>query len=169
MLREQIVSFWGSLNLRRWPVASLRDASLPDTAKSYLLDPGLPSRVDPTFRFGPEGDQLPRIKDRPNYLRIGFDDDVSICLDEVQAGRVMWLGGEFNVLDRYINSDVETYGECLLYFQQGRNASRDLPEEAKPPIVAAVKEKIRRADSTAFADPENAWAVMFEQIEAGLA
>jgi hypothetical protein len=177
MLREQIVSFWGSRNLRRWPVASLREASLPDAAKSYLSDIGLPSRVDPAFRFGPVNDQLPRVKDRPDYLRIGAEGDVLICLDAAQGGRVMWLGGDVNLpgrhinpaVDRYINADVERFGECLLYFQQLRDTVRYSREDPQLEITeASTKEKIRRADPTAFADPDNLWAVTFEEIEAEL-
>jgi hypothetical protein len=168
MLPEDIVNFWGGENLKRWSEDSLRDVAIPQASKRFLNEVGLPCEEDWTLRFDPEGDRLPRLPDKANYRRIGFDDSVPICLDEKQDGCVVAVETEVGTSERFINSDVEHFGEFLVLYQEYRNAARAVSEEEIVKIIPGIGERMHKADPKAFDDSNNYWPVIMEQMNQGL-
>jgi hypothetical protein len=123
------------------------------------------------LRFDDEAGQLPRLPNKPHYRRIGFDYIVPVCLDEARNGCVAVLGDKFDPRERYINSSVELFGECLIYYQQyrikGRAAGEDEDKIAR--LVAAAARLLRTADPPAFADTESWWPLTVEHMDYGMA
>jgi hypothetical protein len=169
MEQNTIINFWGKASLRRWPEASLRDAQISSSTKSFLAEVGLPDEVGLTMQFGPEDGMLPRLTTRSHCLRIGFDDIVPICVDEEGAGRVVAVEEEDkDDGPRFINSSVERFGECLVHYEQYRRSVRDVSEAEALRLVGIAEEQMRKADPGAFGDPENWWPIIVEQMNHGL-
>jgi hypothetical protein len=131
------------------------------------VEVGLPCRADWTFQFDDEAIRLPRLPHKPSYRRIGFDDPVPICLDEQRNGCVVEVGDEFGYPERYFNSSVELFGECLVHYQQYRLIAR-ATEDDVPDVVAATERRMRMADPAAFEDEESCWPVIIEQMTRGM-
>jgi hypothetical protein len=167
MHKADFIRFWGWDNLRRWSRDGLRDVAIPDSSKSFLAEVGLPRQGGRMMRFGDDAGQLPRLPGRQSYRRIGFDYVVPICLDEERKGCVMEAGKEFGGLDRYINSGVESFAECLVHYQQyrlkGQATGGDLSD-----LIVETEQLMRQADPTAFSDEENWWPVVIEQMGYGM-
>lgn len=168
MQRWEIIQFWGEGNLRRWPEADLRDAQIPASSKSFLIEVGLPFREDWTLRFNPQVGVLPRLSIRRGCRRIGFDDSVPICLDEEHDGRVVAIEDVVGGSERLINSNIECFVECLVYYKQYRTVVRLASEEEVQKIIDVTGSQIRTADAAAFADPDNWWPLIIEQMNHGL-
>jgi SUKH-4 immunity protein len=168
MQPEDIVSFWGKDKLKRFPEESLRDVLIPASSKSFLKDVGLPVGVDWTMRFGVDGDRLPRLSDRSQYRRIGFDDVIPICLDEQHGGQVVSVEQDVGGADRRINANVQRFGECLVYYQRYRTSVQTADKDDIQKIIDATERSLRIADPTAFDDPNNWWPMIIEQMNQGL-
>jgi len=159
MQREDIVRFWGWNKLRRWSAEYL----------SFLVDVGLPSCADWTLRFDDsEAAKLPRLRNRPHYRRIGFDVDVPICLDEERIGCVLEVGEEFGYPERYFNSNVELFAECLIYYRQYQLAA-ETGDVDRARVVAATEKRMRETDPRAFGDVESSWPVIIQEMKYGRA
>lgn len=167
MRDEDIVQFWGRKNLRRWSEHQLRDVVIPKSSKSFLVNVGLPLHGDWSLSFDDEeaGD-LPRLPGRSGYRRIGFDIDVPICLDERRRGCVLEAGQEFGYPERFFNSSVELFAECLMYYQQYRLAVETTNCDVRG-TIAATEMRMRKADPQAFEDVEHCWPVIMKEIRLG--
>lgn len=168
MLFEDIMNFWGQENLKRWSESSLRGVAIPQSSKQFLIEVGLPYKEDWTLRFDPEADHLPRLPNRDNYRRIGFDDSVPVCLDEKRGGCVVAVEKEVGGLERFINSSVERFGEFLVVYQEYRKTARVVSEEEIIKLIPSIDERMRKTDPNAFADPDFYWPVILEQMNQGL-
>ncbi|MGO8843380.1 MAG: SUKH-4 family immunity protein [Methyloceanibacter sp.] len=168
MLHEDIVNFWGWENLKRWSEDSLRDVVIPQPSKQFLIQVGLPCNEDWTLRFDPEPDHVPRLPNKANYRRIGFDDDVPICLDEKRDGCVVAVETEVGGSERFINSSVERFGHFLVLYEEYRKAARAVSEEVIVKIIPGIEERMRKADPKVFDNPNNYWPVIVEQMNQGL-
>jgi hypothetical protein len=168
MLPKDIVNFWGQENLKRWSENSLRDVAIPQPSKRFLIEVGLPYKEDWTLRFDSEADHLPRLPNRVNCRRIGFDDVVPVCLDEKRGGCVVAVETAVGGSERFINSSVECFGEFLVLYQEYRKAARAVSEEEIVKFISGVEERMRKADPKAFDDPNNYWPVVVEQMNQGL-
>ena len=168
MLPLEIANYWGRENLKRWSESSLDDVAIPQTSKRFLIEVGLPCKEDWTLRFDPEADELPRLSNNRNCRRIGFDDFIPICLDEKCAGSVVAVETVVGGSDRFINSDVERFGEFLVLYQEYRKAARTVSEEEILKIIPSIEDRMRNIDPKAFDDCNNYWPVIVEQMNQGL-
>jgi hypothetical protein len=167
MRDEDIIHFWGRKNLRRWFEHHLRDVAIPNSSKSFLVNVGLPLHGDWTLRFDDEeAEDLPRLRGISSYRRIGFDIDVPICLDERRRGCVLEAGQEFGYPERFFNSSVELFAECLIYYQQYRQALETTNRDVQS-TIAATEMRMRKADPQAFEDVERCWPVIMKEIRLG--
>jgi len=132
------------------------------------MEVGLPIRADWTLRFDAETNHLPKISNRSQYRRIGLDDAVPICLDEQHCGRVVAVEQEGGGSERHIDSNVECFGECLVYYQQYRALARVSSEDEVQEVIVTTEGRMRMADPSAFDDPNNWWTVIIEQMRQGL-
>src|SRR5215470_10524960 len=164
MTREEMTRFWGRDNLARWSEVSLRNVTIPGSAKSFLVETGMPLRLGLTLRFEIQADQVSRAS--TTRLCIGFDDVVPISIDE--RGRVIAEEAKVGRGEKYINSSIECFGECLVYYQQYRISVRAASEDEVQRLISVVARSLRNTEPTAFADPNNWWPVIVEQINHGL-
>jgi hypothetical protein len=165
MTREEIIRFWGAANLRRWSRHDLRDVAIPESSKSFLVEVGLPYREQGwTMNFDDGARLLPRLATTPSYRRIGFDYVLPICLDERRNGCVVLVEDEIGRRERFINSNVQLFGECLVYYQRYRL----IEQEDRRDLIQETEHQMRRADTAAFRNVESWWPVIVEQMGDGL-
>jgi hypothetical protein len=150
------------------------DVAIPASSKSYLTEVGLPSQFRDTVTFGPEDGALPRLDGKRRYLRIGMDDFTPFCLDEERGGCVVSIQTSAHGIDRYINRSVEYFGECLVQFQRLMTARDklqggrvELPREEDLPVILSAEKQFVDLDPTAFANGNDWWPVIFEQMKVG--
>lgn len=169
MQQMEIVNFWGYDNLKRWSESNLRNVNIPQSSKRFLMDVGLPCKEDWLLRFDHEADQLPRLPNKDNYCRIGFDDFVPICLDEKRDGCVIVVETEVGGTERFINSSVERFGEFLVLYEMYRRSPSSISErQLLNVIIPQIEERMRKIDPNAFKNVENYWPVIIEQMNDGL-
>jgi hypothetical protein len=178
MERHEIVSFWGQDNLRCWPEQCLRDLEIPQSSKSYLINVGLPAFKDEHFQFDPLVGNPPKLSGRPQFRTIGvMSEFIPICLDERLNGCVMSMDTEMlelakhinpSALDRYINSNVERFAECLILFVQLRRTGRLAKDADFSKLAKQFERDLLKVDPTVFNDPENLWAVTVWEMKEGL-
>lgn len=168
MRREDIIQFWGANNLKRWSEANLFNVLIPALSKSFLTEVGLPFREDWTLRFDPQADGLPRLSSKPGCRRIGFDDVVPICVDEQRDGRVIAVEEDVGSSERFINSNVECFAECLVYYKQYRTAVQLASEAEVRKVIDTSESQMRGIDPAAFYSPNHWWPLIIEQMNQGL-
>jgi hypothetical protein len=167
MTDNEILNFWGYNNLVRWLESTLRDVAVPLSSKRFLMEVGLPGKTDWTLRFDPEA-TLPRLADKSNFRRIGFDDMVAICLDEQHDGCVVAVEKEVGGTQRFINTTVQHFGVFLVLYQEYRKAARRMSEEEVVKFIPSIESRMRKTDPKAFDDPNNYWPLVIEQMNQGL-
>jgi hypothetical protein len=117
------------------------------------------------MRFGPVANDVPRLDRHPAYRVIGYDCEAPICLDEEHEGRVV---SDPDGYERFANASVGLFAEYLVLYQQYRLAARNLDEEAIQDVIAETERQMATLDPSALAGPECFWAVVIEQMRAGL-
>lgn len=168
MKGTEIANFWGRENLKRWAESSLLDVRVPQSSKRFLIPVGLPYKEDWTLEFDADSVPLPRLENRANYRRIGFDGSVPICLDEDHDGCVVAVESEIGARERFINASVECFAEFLVLYKQYRSAARTVSEEEVVEVIRGIEQSMRIADADAFHGCDNYWPVIIEQMNSGL-
>jgi SUKH-4 immunity protein len=166
MQKQELLKFWSEGQLKVWDEPTLRGSALPLQTRAFLCEIGLPDGVDWTLRF--DNQQFPQLPGRNQYRVIGHDDVVPICIDLSAGGRLVAVESDVGGGVRYINSDVEHFAECLVYYQQYRIAARTTDESEIQDVIDSTAEKMKGADPTAFVDPNSYWPVVVEQMNQGL-
>lgn len=168
MKRADIIRFWGRDNLKRWSADDLRNVAIPESSKLFLVEVGLPFRADWIIRFDDQALRLPRLPNKPGYRRIGFQHFFPICLDENRNGCVVIVEEEIGRTEGYINSSVELFGECLVYYQQYRLIARGSDDDLQA-VVALIDQRMRKADPSAFYSVEDCyWPGAIEEMTLGM-
>jgi hypothetical protein len=103
-----------------------------------------------------------------------MDDFTPFCLDEERSGCVVSIVTPPYGVDRYINRSVECFGECLVHFQrlmttrdELQGGRVELPREEDLPVILSAEKRFMEVDSTAFANANDWWPVVFEQMKVG--
>ncbi len=141
------------------PAQQLASVRLPESARRFLAEAGLPKGCAPFLGFEEVGKGLPRIWERyspgqwrpeekaglEHYLLIGYDDEAGnpICVDE-RDGRVFVVEHEllFDPKARearimFVNSGIAELAESLLVFNTTSPPERlKACEKVDPPAVA---------------------------------
>lgn len=174
---NEIVEFWGFENLKRWPEAAVSPLKISQASKEYLINVGLPKKLDRTIRFGTDFENFPRLDHKPHYRVIGFDLDNSICIDEQKNGRVVCVYTE-KASEALINSSVELLGEFLTQdrkfgklsesYYEGK--SENLTEEDIQKAFLLLEKRLQSLDPAAFGDDDNVWPILlgYAKDELGL-
>lgn len=166
MLDGEIVRFWGKGSLVRWPTELLDGTTLPEDARVFLTRVGMPNGADWSARFDLNLDEMRRSVSDPSRLVIGYDTTFPFCLDLQRAGCVVLV--EANKRERFVNSDVRKFAECLLLFQKCRLSGRSMDrEEEIQRLIAETEGAMRGSDPSAFADSQCYWAVIVELMKEG--
>jgi hypothetical protein len=169
MSPSRIISFWGSENLKRWSASCIRDVVMPRSSREFLTDVGLPDKEEWTLRFDEEADQLPRLRGKTSYRRLGFDGSIPICIDENRGGCIVVLESEMGGPERYVNSNVESFAAFLTLYGQYRRTPQSVTEkDLIENVIPRIEGEMREIDPIAFSYVENYWPVIVEQMKDGL-
>jgi hypothetical protein len=167
MSNEEMIQFWGEDSLVKWPRDLLARIDLPNDAKRFLAEVGLPCVSDWTMRFDLTLDQMQQATIEPRCFIIGYDYKCPILLDKQKRGSVISV--EHGRNERFVNTDICRFGECLVLYQQYRLAVRAMDDEEKiQNLISNTENAMRAIDPTAFADANDWWAVIIEQMRSGL-
>lgn len=151
--------------LETYPLSALQGIAIPEDPRSFLLHVGLPNTVSTVCQL-----------DDPAYNRyrvIGFNGSGDpICLDEREAGEVVYLNHDDHCRRIFINKTVLQLAESLLTFRQfiretqirgGADAylDGDIPADLRE----WVEYELRRVDQHAF-QPDSFWPDALANVDA---
>jgi len=111
--------------LVRYPCSVVLDLAIPEGAKSFLTDIGLPEDAAPFLDFGGSSHiSIPTVtevwKAGDRRFRVigsnGYGDPV--CVDTESAGRVFYLLHDDSMVPRFMNSSIPQLAYSLLAFRQ---------------------------------------------------
>ena len=168
MEQSEIIVFWGIETLACWSPAVLGAIPINECSKDFLQNVGMPREVGMTLRFGPQSDENQQILNPGNFLIIGFDDFIPICLDVMNSRRIVAVEEEFETDKiRFINSSVELFAESLVYYERYRRLAIKASDKDIMEAISFTKDKLIVIDPLAFTDCESWWPVIIEQMEYG--
>ncbi len=168
MSNDEIISFWGFHNLKRWPEENVRLLRISEASKRFLIEVGFPCKEeDWTLRFDGETDTFPRLPGKPDYRTIGYDYIVPICLDENRGGSVLADEAVVNGPERFVNSSAELFGEFLVHYQKYRCSAKDLSEKEVQALISHIEGIMQEKDRDALESPKNWWPGLLEQMKDG--
>ena len=161
----EIVLFWKQSNLLRWPEALLKNVAIPNSAKLFLVEVGLPSGVDWTLRF--DNATFDLLEKHSGFRQFGYDDATPICFRETDGAIV---AVEIFPMDKviYLNASVEAFGAFLVLYQRYRTGARQFSEEDILRTIDATENEMHTEDPTALVSPNNYWSLILEQMRQGL-
>jgi len=193
-LAKRLAVQFGADGMRRFEPEAVTAADLPEAVAKPLLDIGLPRAVEGFFTVHhPAADGLTDtaagavLPDLAGHLAdlgrgerataaarqgllgqllVGTDGWALITVDTAQ-GRVRAVDPD-DATARYCNADLTAFTRSLALLADRYPRLRDLPPQAAGPAVAELQWALATLDRTAFADPENWWSVIVEQLWQGL-
>ncbi|GAA4854237.1 SUKH-4 family immunity protein [Kitasatospora terrestris] len=192
-LAGRLAAVFGADGVCRFDPDAVAAADLPAAVAGPLLEVGLPRRVEGFFAVHhPAADGVaeaagPVLPDVAalvealgrgarataaaraallGQLLLGSDGWALITVDTAQ-GRVRAIDPD-DCAARHCNADLTAFLRSLLLFAERYPRLRDLPPAAAGPAVAELQWALATLDATAFADPENWWAVIVEQLWHGV-
>lgn len=162
MKPTDLVAYWGSEGLRRYPGISLRGSSIPPRAKVFLERIGMPVINDPLFRFEPAEAPFQMADQANGFYIIGIYDSNPICIHEGD-GAVYWYDPD-NHAARFINAGLEQFVLILTLYEEMLKKCRTIPNNQRKPIVDEAEHQMKLVDPQAFTSEESYWPIVFEQI-----
>lgn len=174
-LPEQLRRHFGHDGLRRFAPAELQGAQLPQEARDFLQETGVPVSVAPYFR-GPAADDATRLgvvaarlsqplpaRELQEWPRIGGDRLAHLCVRPDGAVQAVMLTDAAG--DMFVSSDLSAFGASLMALdlaQPRLAASPDLAEAAT--VFRDLNAELRRIDEQAFAERESWWPRVLDDI-----
>lgn len=194
-LAARLAAQFGPDGVRRFAPADLLAADLSEAVAGPLQHVGLPVEIPGWFALHhPLSDGVldgtrtgPVLPDAPAHLAavgggrrateaarqallgqhvLGTDGWALFTVDAA-AGRVRAVDPQ-DATARYCNADVTAFIRCLALLADRLPRLRGLHPHAAGPAVAEFQWALAGLDRTVFADPENWWAVIVEQLWDGL-
>ncbi len=171
---EQFSEMWGPGLVRTEPAAVV-GVNIPEAARRFLTEAGLPAQADYDIRFSRPEDELPTLPEAfpngysfpPEYNHfhpIGVDGTTLLCLEEA-TGFVYSIDiDEQGIPTRLVNSGIPELAECLLVnrvtSQEDEDEDKD-EDEASQLLIQALEKKMQCIDPLAMHDPNNYWPQFF--------
>jgi hypothetical protein len=164
--REDLSRLWGESNVVRADPGTLTTMGLPPEANRILTDVGLPRHVERVFAAA-----APTTLERPGwprrYCRIGtepLDWSKAEFFVEIDSNEVLYLVPTREGQDRFVNSSLALFVESLYLdaVERARWSSSDEDEIIR--LARGLRQRLERLDPRAFEDPDNYWAVVFEDV-----
>jgi|GEM_PF-2091603 len=127
---------------------------------SEIIEARLPSRYEPLLlTFYEDG-----LRESGNLIIFGDDYGTDLCLN-LDDGCIYSVDPKNELPTRFVNSNVELLAQCLLAHRRYQNhLTQTHSEEEQLQAVGNLRAELISVDSNVFKNPENWWAVMFEQI-----
>ncbi len=151
-----------------FPGGATDDVAIPESAKAFLNNAGLPEAAAPFLDFSDRGDgPLPRASEAwgigPAFTAhrvIGSNDcGDPICLDERAQGRVVYLNHDNGFQAVFVNSSVQQLASALLAYRQlvrdtqARNGPDAwLDSNVPADLVERLRDELQRIDPPALGD-----------------
>ena len=174
---EQFSKEWGPGLVRTEPAAVV-GINIPEAARRFLTEAGLPSQADYDIRFSRPENELPTLPEAfpngynfpPEYSHfhpIGVDGATLLCLEE-GTGIVYSIDiDEQGIPTRFVNSGLPELAECLLVNrvtsqENDEEDESDDEDEALRLLIQGLEKKMRRIDPMAMHDPNNYWPQFFQ-------
>ena len=169
---EQFSQMWGTGLIRTEPTA-VAGLNIPQAARRFLTEAGLPREAGYDISFDRPEDELPTLPeafpngyDFPSEYNcmhpIGVDGATLLCLEE-GTGHVysIDIDGQ-NIPTRFVNSSLPALAECLLVNRVTSPEARtdsggEDEDEAMRSLVRGLGDDMRRIDPEAMRDPDNYW------------
>ena len=181
MTPERFVSDWGLDGLVRNNPDALEGTHIPQAARDFLVEAGLPAHADFGLQFDRFRDELPTLPEAfPNdyvfppeyhsYRPIGVDYATIICLAEQNGGRIYSVDIDGHLPTRFMSSSVPHLAEFLLVFRRHELWARAAhPDEEKLKLSALeMRDELRQQDPEAMRDEQNYWPqVVLDMIYGG--
>ncbi|WP_030055661.1 MULTISPECIES: SUKH-4 family immunity protein [Streptomyces] len=194
-LAARLVERFGPAGVQRFDPVDVVQAELPGDAAALLLTAGVPTAVPGFFALHHPGTGaiadgtrpgtvLPplaahmvglgrgtRVAERERLalaglLLLGTDGWALMALD-VTEGAVRAVDPDYATA-RHCNADLRAFVRCLEVFAGWWPTLRGLDPVAAGAAVDTLQRALAEVDGTVFADPENWWAVIVEQLWDGL-
>ena len=162
MQPSELLVYWGSERLRKYPVASLRGISIPPCAKEFLERIGMPVIHDPLFRFEPEEAPFQLADHANGYWRIGSYDSSPICVKEGDGG-LYWYDPD-NHAARFMNSGFEQFVLVLTMYEEMLKKCRTITNNQQKPIVDEAERQMKSVDPQAFTSEEFYWPMPMKAV-----
>jgi hypothetical protein len=162
MQPTNLLAYWGSERLRKYPGISLQGISIPQRAKEFLERIGMPVIHDPLFRFEPTEAPFQLADQANGFWKIGSYDSSPICVKEDDGG-VFWYDPD-NHAARFMNAGLEQFVMVLTLYEEMLKMCRATPNNQRKPIVDEAERQMKLVDPQAFTSEESYWPIVFEQI-----
>ncbi|WP_254709973.1 SUKH-4 family immunity protein [Streptomyces lunaelactis] len=170
-----MLQHFGRDGLRRFGPADLQSAHLPQEAREFLQETGVPESVAPYFR-SPRPDQPTALgvtaarlsqpavpTEMYAWPRIGGDGLAHLCVRPDGAVHAVVLVDVCD--DMFVSSNLATFCESMVALDLAQPrfaASSGLAEAAA--VFRELKAELRRIDEQAFAERENWWPRVLDDV-----
>jgi len=164
---EDLIRLWGEPNVVCADPGTLATMELSPEANWILTNVGLPRRIERLFAAAaPTTLEIPGWPGR--YCRIGTEPlewSKAEFFVEIESGEVVYLLPTDKGQDRFVNSSLALFVESLYLeaVERARWSSSDEDEITR--LARGLRERLQRLDPRAFEDPDNYWAVIFEDVQ----
>ena len=178
-LAEDMIAVFGNDNLQQAPRKAVDSLKIPTASKNFLAQIGLPREEILVIRFEIDKERFttllehatarkqsvpPRAKELYLIGRGHFAPDLFV--DEGLGGSVVEIELGPKGWTRFVNSSVESLAAFLLAFR--KSFIRDnMSNEENSQYVSQMKKDLLVIDKAAFAQSDNWWSQVFEQMEDG--
>lgn len=142
---------------------------IPADDRRVLTEVGIPRQVQPFFEaaFQPEAEPILRSAELGGLYKVGWDlgRDIGIATG---ARGVYAIDPDEPEDDAFVNSSAVRLAEFLHHAGRVRGEFPRMSDAEIDDAVARLKSNLEALDNAAFAEPGHWWALVFEQMEAGL-
>lgn len=148
----EMIQFWGQDLMVRWNAGHLKGAKIPEAAKTFLSQVGLPEDIGDDFHFEPSNKTL------PEGLVIGTDAESQICIGA--DGKVTAIHPE----DRPwpMNTSVDRLARCLILYQQVQRLPPDANDEQTEQLIDRIRAELARVEPELAEDDDGYWVMFLE-------
>jgi hypothetical protein len=143
-----------------YPAEILAGANIPESAKQFLNQAGLPKSAAPFLGFYTSDPPIEESEWYPSgYFEIGGNSYGDPIFIEESTGRVVFFNHDYHFEQVFMNSSVELLAELLLRYrelviqtQQQNGADAWLDGHYPPHLIDAFEADLRRIDPAALED-----------------
>ncbi|MFI8952624.1 SUKH-4 family immunity protein [Streptomyces sp. NPDC053750] len=172
---DQAVAHFGPAGMRRFSLTGAHGLRIPEAARGLLTGTGVPVHVAPYFRAAEETDAVSlgtyvghhgaerAPAGTEGWARIGHDRLAQLCVRPDGAVQAVFLAAE--AADMFVATDLPSLIACLVALDRSLPviaAAPDLREAAA--AFGSLNEELRTIDPSAFAERENWWPRVLDDV-----
>ena len=178
---EQTLNTFDKNNLVRARIEMLEGLKISDQSKKFLLNIGLPKLKVLLCEFDIDVPHLPTIEEyaksqkmifatQKRLRRIGWDGGTQICLSEedMDKGSVYAVDIKKELTSRFINSNIEFFVGFLALYVEECKKYYGSSDSILFTAARKFENNLRELDPLAFADENNWWCCIVQQMKEGM-